>query len=510
MEEVEKIISILSPIERDVLPYLKLKGESKIVAESKMDAAKVKRALGYLDSKGVIKVQFTPKKQVVLGENGILYLKQGLPERRLLTALQHSKKELTLTDAKTAAKLNDQELSISLGALKKKAAIELQNGKISLSSAKQDLTKKTLEEKFLESLPLDFNSLTDEQKFALNNLKNRKDIIVIEESKESSYEITPLGTKILANLDKVKAATANTIEILTPEILRNEGWKNKKFRAYDIKTAVPAINGGKRHFVNQSIEYGRRIWTDLGFKEMSGPMVDNSFWIFDSLFTPQDHPAREMQDTFFISGVKGKLPEKKLVDAVKKSHESGVSGSKGWQYDWKDEVSKKIILRTHTTGLSARTLATISPDQLPAKYFAIGKVFRNETVDWKHSFEFYQTEGIVIDENANFRHLLGYLKEFYTKMGFEKIKFVPSFFAYTEPSVEIQVFHPERKEWLELGGAGMFRPEVTTPLLGKPIPVLAWGQGFDRIIMDYYKIKDLREMYSNNLKHLKEKQFWIK
>jgi phenylalanyl-tRNA synthetase alpha chain len=147
---------------------------------------------------------------------------------------------------------------------------------------------------------------------------------------------------------------------------------------------------------------------------------------------------------------------------------------------------------------------------LPAKFFAIGKVFRNETVDWKHGFEFYQSEGIVVDPNANFRHLLGYLKEFYKKMGYEKIKFVPSFFAYTEPSVEVQVWHPVRKEWVELGGAGMFRPEVTTPLLGKPIPVLAWGQGFDRIITEFYKIKDLRELYNNDIKELRQKKFWTK
>jgi phenylalanyl-tRNA synthetase alpha chain len=116
----------------------------------------------------------------------------------------------------------------------------------------------------------------------------------------------------------------------------------------------------------------------------------------------------------------------------------------------------------------------------------------------------------VVDPNANFRHLLGYLKEFYKKMGYEKIKFVPSFFAYTEPSVEVQVWHPVRKEWVELGGAGMFRPEVTTPLLGKPIPVLAWGQGFDRIITEFYKIKDLRELYNNNIKELRQKKFWTK
>jgi phenylalanyl-tRNA synthetase alpha chain len=183
---------------------------------------------------------------------------------------------------------------------------------------------------------------------------------------------------------------------------------------------------------------------------MQGPIVDTSFWIFDSLFTPQDHPAREMQDTFFIKDKLGKLPDKKIVDRVKEAHEKGVAGSKGWNYAWKEEISKKVVLRTHTTGLSARTLAQLKPSEIPAKFFAIGKVFRNETVDWKHGFEFYQTEGIVIDENANFRNLLGYLKEFYTKMGFKKIKFVPSYFAYTEPSVEVQVWHPERKEWIDL------------------------------------------------------------
>jgi phenylalanyl-tRNA synthetase alpha chain len=95
-------------------------------------------------------------------------------------------------------------------------------------------------------------------------------------------------------------------------------------------------------------------------------------------------------------------------------------------------------------------------------------------------------------------------------MGFEKVKFVPSFFPYTEPSVEIQAWHPERKEWLELGGAGIFRPELTIPLLGKAIPVLAWGQGFDRVIMDAYKIKDFREFYSNDIKALREKPLWSK
>ena len=147
---------------------------------------------------------------------------------------------------------------------------------------------------------------------------------------------------------------------------------------------------------------------------------------------------------------------------------------------------------------------------LPQKLFAIGKAFRNETVDWSHGFEFNQSEGIVVSRGSNFRHLLGYLKEFFGKMGFKEIKFVPAYFPYTEPSVEILAFHPEKKVWLELGGAGIFRPEVSISLLGEYIPILAWGPGFDRTLMDYYKIKDLRELYKNDLKELRNKEFWLK
>ena len=243
---------------------------------------------------------------------------------------------------------------------------------------------------------------------------------------------------------------------------------------------------------------------------MDGNLIETAFWNFDTLFTAQDHSAREMQDSFYIKKMKGKLPDKKLIEKIKQAHEKGISGSKGWQYEWQEEEAKKIVMRTHGTALSARTLANLNSKEIPAKYFAIGKVFRNETIDWSHGIEFYQTEGIVIDPNANFRHLLGYIKEFYKKMGFEKIRFRPSYFPYTEPSVEIDAFHPERKIWLELGGAGIFRPEVVIPLLGKNIPVLAWGQGLDRIIMDFYKIQDLREMYSNDIKSLRTKKLWTK
>jgi phenylalanyl-tRNA synthetase alpha chain len=272
---------------------------------------------------------------------------------------------------------------------------------------------------------------------------------------------------------------------------------------------VPEISGGKRHFVNQSMDYARKIWTEMGFKEMTGNMVISSFWNFDALFTPQDHPVREMQDTFFINK-SSELSNKKIIEKVRKSHETGVAGSKGWQYKWNEEIAKKMLLRTHTTCLSSQTLTKIKPENLPAKFFAVGRCFRNETMDWSHGFEFNQTEGIVIDPDANFRHLLGYLTQFYKKMGFEKIRVRPSFFPYTEPSLEIDAWQPEKKIWLEIGGAGIFRPEVTEPLLGKAIPVLAWGPGFDRMIMNIFGIKDMREVYKNDLTQLRKLKFLVK
>ena len=235
---------------------------------------------------------------------------------------------------------------------------------------------------------------------------------------------------------------------------------------------------------------------------MSGPVINSGFWNFDSLFVPQDHPAREMQDTFFLKG-KSKLPSKKIVDAVKKQHEEG------WKYKWDPEVAMKSVLRTHTTVLSARTIANLKEKDLPVKYFSIGRNYRNEALDWSHLFEFNQSEGIVIDPNANFKHLLGYLKEFFMKMGYDDVRFRPAYFPYTEPSVEIDVYVKEKDSWVELGGAGIFRPEVVKPLLGKDIPVLAWGFGLGRVILPYYGIKDLRDFYKNDLKQLKEMKSWI-
>ncbi|MBI2628978.1 phenylalanine--tRNA ligase subunit alpha [Candidatus Pacearchaeota archaeon] len=503
----KEIIESLSPIERKIMPYLKEQNFDLVIKHSGEDRVTALRALEFLNSKGIINLHISKKKIVDLGTNGIFYKKKGLPERQLLHLIE--KKSCSLEEAQKESKLSQNEFRAALGALKKKAMIELKNGKIMLNSPKNEIAKKTLEETFIDELPLDYNQLKPEQLFALNNLRERKEIIEIREEQIIKYEVTELGKQIIK---EDLSSAESLIEELTPEMIKIGSWKGKKFRRYDVISQVPRIYGGKRHFVSQATDYARKVWTEMGFKEMSGELIMSSFWNFDALFTAQDHPVREMQDTFFLNKNinLNKDIDVKVINNVKQAHEKGIVGSKGWQYKWDEKTAEKLVLRTHTTCLSARTLSKADKNKLPQKYFAVGKCFRNETLDWKHGFEFNQTEGIVIDENANFAHLLGYLQEFFKKMGFEKIRFRPSYFPYTEPSVEIDVYHPEKKIWLELGGAGIFRPEVTTPLLGKAIPVLAWGPGFDRMLMDYYEIKDLRDMYKNDIKQLRQMKLWIK
>ena len=505
--DIQKITESLSPFERKILPFLEEPKLVDICKKSNLDKVSVLRALEYLQNKKIVTLSTEKKKIVEIGVNGALYKKKGLPERRLLNLLDE-KRIIPMKDAQKESKLSGDEFKVSLGVLKRKALIELKNGKIIFNASKEEISKKSLEEQFIDALPLDYDSLTPEQSFALKNLQNRRNIIQIEEHKKVSISVTALGKELMSSEIKVP----EMIEQITPELIKKESnWKGKKFRRYDLSTPVPRIYGGKRHFVNQAIDYAKSIWLEMGFREMEGNLTDSGFWVFDALFTAQDHPVREEQDTFYMKDVNGKLPDKKIVEQTKKAHEGGIDKSKGWQSSWDEEEAKRVLLRTHTTCLSARYLKKIADKkEFPAKYFALGKVFRNETVDWSHGFEFYQTEGIVVDENANFRQLIGYLKEFYKKMGYDKIRIRPGYFAYTEPSLEVDVFHPVHKKWIELGGAGMFRSEVTIPIFGKHIPVLAWGQGFDRIITEFFGINDLREMYKNDINKLREIKFWRK
>ena len=505
MSEIQTLIESLSPNERKIIPYLNEGSLEKIDEKSNIGKTSVLRALEFLSNKKIIEITMNAKKTIELGINGLRYLKEGLPER-ILSNLVNDNTTITIPDAMDKVELNDNEFKAALGALKKKALINLVNGTIILIGTKENLVAESLEEKLLKTLPKDLSELAPEEKFAFEKLKSRKNIIDIQDKKIINFTITALGNELM-NQDLT--ASKDMIETLTPEIIKTGSWKGKKFRRYDITSPVPRINGGKKHFVNQGTDYAKKIWLEMGFKEMTGPIVTNGFWNFDALFTAQDHPARELHDTFFINK-QSKLPNKQLIEKVKAAHEGKIKNSKGWQYKWEESPAKQVLLRTHTTCLSAKTLSKLKKQDLPAKFFAVGKCFRNDTVDWSHGFEFNQTEGIVIDENANLRQLLGYLKEFAKKMGYKKVRFRPHYFPYTEPSLEGDVWNEEKGEWMEVFAAGIFRPEVTEPLLGRPIPVLAWGPGLDRMIMQLYKLKDLRKLYQNDLNMLREMHFWEK
>jgi len=484
----------LHPLERKVLEGLK-KLNGKGTAEQVAEAGGVEKIqaerFGYsLSQKGIVGLEKKEVQVIGLTELGKKYLKNGLPEKKLLKTLGSDKK--SISDISKAAGLEQKEVSAIMGVLRKNAwvsaipgekGVELSLTGLGKEAANQELpTEKAI-------LLVSKNEKIDEE--LLNELK-RRGLVTVE--KKSHYELTLKS--------EVKIGTGKTEQLLTHEMLKTGKWKGVKFRKYDTNAAVPKVFGGRFHPLTVAKNKIRRIFLELGFEEAEGPLVESTFWNFDALFQPQDHPARDLADTFYLKNPKQtRLPDKKIVAEVKKAHEEGTVGSTGWQYSWREAVSKQPILRTHCTSVSARWLAKREP---PAKIFSIGRVFRNETLDYKHLPEFTQIDGIVVDESVTFKDLLGYLKEFFYRLGFEKIRFRPAYFPYTEMSTEIEVWFEDKKEWIELGGSGIFRPEVTEPL-GIDVPVLAWGLSLERPIFLRLGLKDIRSFYyRNDLKWLRE------
>jgi phenylalanyl-tRNA synthetase alpha chain len=252
--------------------------------------------------------------------------------------------------------------------------------------------------------------------------------------------------------------------------------------------------------MSRLIEEVRRAFLALGFEEATCPMAESAFWDFDALFQPQDHPAREMQDTLYCSNpATFPLPDPALVEAVRATHETGGStGSLGWRYAWSEQRASQVVLRTHMTASSILALAR--DPHPPRKVFSIGRVFRRETLDATHLPEFTQVDGIIIDAHANLASLLGTLATFYSRMGIDDIKMKPAFFPYTEPSVEVHIKWAGR--WMEMGGAGIFRPEVTEPF-GCKVPVLAWGLGLERLAMARFGLSSIKDLYQPRLDWLR-------
>ncbi len=333
-------------------------------------------------------------------------------------------------------------------------------------------------------------------------LKFREELVRTKKRVIRVFRLTEKGS-ITAREIKSSTTTAEPVQtVLTPQLLVTGRWREVKFKAYDVTLPVKPRYPGKEHPLQRIIAEARRAFLEMGFEETTSPVVETAFWDFDALFQPQDHPAREMQDTFYLAVPEtGKLPDEKLVMAVANTHQNGgKTRSKGWGYLWERARAEKLLLRTHTTAATIRALAE-NPHP-PRKVFCIGKVFRRENMDATHLPEFIQIDGIIIDENANLVTLLGTLNEFYWKMGANEVRFRPSYFPYTEPSVEVFV-QLGSLGWVEMGGAGIFREEVTKPL-GCTTRVLAWGLGLERLAMMRFGISDIRKLYWADINWLRE------
>jgi phenylalanyl-tRNA synthetase alpha chain len=497
--DLQKILESLSPTERNVLPFLRDGAELRgISAESKMKDIEVMRALQWLGNKGIIKITSSSKDVVNLGENGKLYAKSGLPEKRFLDALTG---KMSLSDLKKAAKLDDNEIRICLGLLKSRYAITILGDEIEPTSEKERIMNEGFpEEKFLVKLPKNFEELNEEEKSLTERLLKRRDIIRKDVEKLKFVELTDLGKKLMAASKKTKI---DLIENLTPQMLKNKTWSGKKFRRYDIKSNVPKINPGKRQPYSEFLQDVRRSLVALGFREMHGPVIELEFFNFDALFQPQNHPARDWSASYSIKNPKyGKLPKSRIVKNVKAAHENGwKTGSTGWQYSWNDKIASQLTPRAHDTAISPRFLA--SGVEIPGKYFSLVRCFRPDVIDATHGIEFNQLGGFVIDNDLSFRHLLGLLKQFVFEIsGIEEVKFLSDYFPFTEPSVQVSARHP-KFGWIELAGAGVFRPELTLPL-GVKEPVIAWGFGLDRLAMIKLGIKDIRDLFSNDIDFLRK------
>ena len=500
--ETEKIIKELSQNEKKVLLALqKLHGKGSLkeivrTGEFSLEV-EVSNAASWLQSKKLVVLENSIKTVYSLGKEGKRFVERGLPEKRALTLLSGQKGILPLHDL--SAVLDPDEIPIAIGWLKTNGWATIRKEKDTLleitETGKKALSEVSEAEKLLRLL---YEHPDQEiEKSTIKPLASRKNVIKEKELITSVILLTDNGKKIVEAGIEVQ----EEISQVSSAVIKNSEWKQKTIRPYDIHAFAPSLYGGKPHPLVKLISEIRRIFVEMGFQEIQGDYVESCFWNMDVLFIPQDHPAREIQDTFYCK-IPSQIPidDDQLYSEIAKVHEDGgKTGSTGWGGTFSRVEGERALLRTHTTVNTIRYLYT-HPEP-PCKVFSLERVFRKEDIDTTHLPEFYQIEGIISEENANFRQLVGILKEFYRRMGFEQIRFRPGYFPYTEPSMEVEVFW--NKKWMELGGSGIFRPEVTEPI-GVRNPVLAWGLGLERLAMLRYGLTDIRRLYISDLDWLRK------
>ncbi|MHC4941407.1 MAG: phenylalanine--tRNA ligase subunit alpha [Planctomycetota bacterium] len=504
--DLDEMVGGLHPLEIRLLRSLSKHAdgaETSLAEAAGLGAAQFRRAAEWLLTKSLIQTSREQREKVVqVTERGQGYKGSGVPEDRIAEMLQE-KGEIPMASFKQMEGINPQEAFSAIGALKERGIMAVDKGMARLVPD-ADLsavgeTSRVLERALKEQVL--FSGLTEEQQALVTaNVHKKfraKGIFWLEEAVSRNFALTEAGEQVAREVES-RGLSGEELSKLTPEMLEDGSWRGKAFRRYNIDLAPPRSLAARKHPYRSFLDYVKWKLISLGFEEMAGPLVESEFWNMDALFMPQFHSARDIQDVYFVKEPnEEKGLDDDLVERVARTHESGgTTSSRGWNYAFDRRRTRRLVLRSQTTAVSARTMA--EGPKIPGKYFAMSRCFRYDTVDATHGCDFTQVEGIVLGKELDFKTLLGILKLFAIEVAkADEVVFAPSYFPFTEPSVEAHVKHPDLG-WIEMGGAGIFRPEVTSPF-GVDVPVLAWGLGLDRMAMVALGIKDIRDLFSRDL-----------
>jgi len=517
--DIPSIINSLHPLEVKVLAALTPDAarpsrgplrQEDIAQATGLEPSQLSMAVEWLLAKTLIKVESEVVTPIVsLSKVGERYFEKYSPVERILSAVRDAKqtgKRLTIQDIQAQEKLEPSEMSGAVGSLKKEGSIRVvTGGTLEATGAPSPLAEslRTLL-KGLRGMPRELTAFPAPLRQVIEQYAvkrgNPNEPFRIDDRVERWYLLTPAGEQAAQTI--AREGLGEEVSQLTPELLKDGSWRTKRFRQYTISLRPPRIAGGRRHPYREFLDLVKHKLVSMGFQEMRGPLVETEFWNMDALYMPQFHPARAIHDVYFVKEpTHARAIAEPFLSRVGETHRTGgQTGSTGWGYAYDSERAKRLVLRSQGTAVSARTLA--AGPAVPGKYFSIARCFRYDAVDATHATDFFQIEGIVLGPDITFRTLLGLLNLFAKEVAQAKeSRFLPAYFPFTEPSVELHVRHP-KLGWIELGGAGLFRPEVTLPL-GVDVPVIAWGLGLDRMAMVALGIHDIRDLFTADLDMLR-------
>jgi phenylalanyl-tRNA synthetase alpha chain len=516
-------IKNLHPLEVRIILHYEQDAElsvERVEADLQYKPGNGNQALSWLAAKGLIQESSrTVSLSFELTELGRTWKERGTPEERIIELLR-LKEGCTLPEIAATLNIDAKDAGSAFGTLSKlglytldaekrvrtKAlADQMQNGRpVSGAAAEHLKCIRSLLDRAAQTGILHEKDLNDAEKKALAGIAKKRaasgSAFRIVERETVFFTFTPERTLAAEELHKA-GITGEEIGALSPEMLEKATWKGKTFRAYNVNVPLTRLPVGRSNPYSQFLEQVKDKLVSLGFEEFDGPLVETEFWNSDALFMPQFHSARDIHDVYHIAEPgQAKAIEEPWLSQVAFAHEDGGNtGSRGWNYPFDRGFTRRLILRSQGTVMSAKTLPHA---KIPGKYFGILRCFRYDKVDATHMSDFYQTEGIILGEEVNLRTLLGMLEIFAVEVaGAKEVKYVPGYFPFTEPSIEVHIKHPVLG-WFELGGSGIFRPEVTASL-GVQVPVAAWGLGIDRMALMALGFNDLRELFSYDIENVR-------